>query len=91
MMKAIIAALCLSVSMAQAAVIAEARDGPVRVELHDQAGHCQDGAMLSIWIQGDSKTTGCWRLVGQQVVQIAWSDAEITRVPVTMFKPVAKS
>lgn len=91
MMKALAAALCLSVSIAQAAVIAEARDSQVKVELHDQAGHCQEGAMLAIWIQGDSKTTGCWRLVGQQVVQIAWSDAEFTRVPVTLFKPVTKS
>lgn len=86
-MKSIIAALCLSVSMAQAAVIAEARDGAVRVELHDQAGHCQN-ALLAVWHQNDSKITGCWRLISPTIVQIAWSDSDAHKLPVSLFKPL---
>jgi hypothetical protein len=88
-MKSIAVALCLSVSMAQAAVIAEATDGKVRVELHDQNAHCQDGAMLALYHQDGKTTTGCWRQVGQ-FIQFAWSDADIARVPASLFKKVSQ-
>ncbi len=88
-MKSIAVALCLSVSMAQAAVIAEATDGKVRVELHDQSGHCQDGAKLALYHQDGKTTTGCWRLEGQ-FIQFAWSDADIARVPVSLFRKVSE-
>lgn len=84
-MKAIAFVLMLAWWPVQAGVIAQVSEGPVRVELHDQTGYCARGAHLALWIEGSESLTGCWRILGT-VVQIAWSDADVTRIPAARFE-----
>lgn len=86
-MKTLAIIALLFAGAANAAVVAEAKEGPVRVELHDQVGHCQGGAMLALWHEGDAVLTGCWRVVGT-IVQIAWSDGDITRASISAFTSI---
>ena len=72
---------------AQAAILAVATEGPVRVELHEEPGPCIAGARLAVWTDGKTKIPGCWRAnpaAGR--IAIAWLDGDGSDLDVRLFK-----
>lgn len=69
----------------EAAVIAEAVQGKLRIELHDEAGVCVGSARMAIFSDGEQKIPGCW-VVQPDAVQIAFLDGDVARLPLAVFK-----
>ena len=84
-MKTIAACLLALASASNAAVIAEAVEGDLRLELHDEAGPCLGEARLAVYWQGKERIPGCWKL-RPPVVTIVFLDGDLARVSIDLFK-----
>ena len=71
---------------AQAAVVAEIVVDDERLELHDEAGPCQRGALWAMLYKGRERLSGCWTLRPDGRVTIAWFDGGCWAVPASAFK-----
>lgn len=78
------AALLLAAS-AHGAVIAVAQQGKIRLELHDQPGHCLGEARLAIFSDGTQRIPGCW-LARAEGITIAFLDGDHVAVPFALFR-----
>ena len=81
---AVVLALGL-VGSATSKLIAEAVEGPVRVELHDVPGPCQGNALWAQFQEGKVRISGCWILAGE-IVQIAWLDGDVSQIAARAFR-----
>jgi hypothetical protein len=85
----IIAAVLLALAGAShAAVIAEARERDIVLQLTDEAGPCISPAKLAVFRQGvAAPIQGCYRLnPATMIVQVAFLDGDVAEVPVSLFK-----
>jgi hypothetical protein len=85
----IIAAVLLALAGAShAAVIAEARERDIVLQLTDEVGPCVGQAKLAVFRQGiNAPIQGCYRLnPATLVVHIAFLDGDMAEVPVSLFK-----
>lgn len=73
------------VGSASGSLVAEAQEGPVRVELHDVPGPCQGRALWAQYQEGKIRISGCWILAGE-IVQIAWLDGDLSQIAARVFK-----
>ena len=80
------ALVCLLALPAQAGVVAEIVAGDERLELHDEAGPCQRGALWAVLYKGRERLSGCWTLRPDGRVTIAWFDGGCWAVPASAFK-----
>ena len=80
------ALVCLLALPAQAAVVAEIVAEDERLELHDEAGPCQRGALWAVLYQARERLSGCWTLRPDGRVTIAWLDGGFWAVPASAFK-----
>lgn len=76
--------LCLALSV-NAAPIAEAVNGKLRITLHDDVGVCLGAARLAVFEDGTQRIPGCWVARGDAVM-IVFLDADVARVPIAAFK-----
>ena len=80
------ALVCLLALPAQAGVVAEIAVEDERLELHDEAGPCQRGALWAVLYKGRERLSGCWTLRPDGRVTIAWFDGGCWAVPASAFK-----
>ena len=85
-MKPAAALVCLLALPAQAGVVAEIVAEDERLELHDEAGPCQRGALWAVLYQARERLSGCWTLRPDGRVTIAWLDGGFWAVPASAFK-----
>lgn len=81
-------AMCLTLTLAgaaQAAVIAVAVDGALRLELHDEAGPCVGEARLAVFSDAQLRVPGCW-VARDGAVHVAFLDGDHASVPVRLFR-----
>lgn len=69
----------------------EAPDG--RIDLHDESGPCVNAGLRAEFTDRKTgeKIAGCWVAVSKDLVQIAFLDGDIARVPTSAFKRPAES
>lgn len=85
-----IALLALLTSIGAAAAplaVATSEDGAT-ITLTDEAGHCTGDAKLAVWISPDAKSrvSGCWKVAGQGVVVVAFTDGDSARIPIPALR-----
>jgi hypothetical protein len=78
MRAALLLLLCASAQAADVLGTVTTRAG--RIDLYADAGHCVGNALLAEFTSATGKKVpGCW-VAGQGVVQIAWSDGDVTQI-----------
>jgi hypothetical protein len=70
---------------AQAAVLAVAVEGAVRLELHDTTGPCLGEARHAVYTDGRQRVPGCW-VARDGEVHVAFLDGDALQVPVRAFR-----
>lgn len=85
-MRAAALALLMAAGAAQADVVAEIVVDDERLELHDEAGPCQRGALWAVLYKGRERLSGCWSLRSDGRVTIAWLDGGCWAVPASAFR-----
>lgn len=77
--------LCLALSV-NAAPIAVAQSGKLRITLHDEAGPCVGPARLAVFEDGQQKVPGCWVVAPPDAIAISFLDGDAARVPMAVFR-----
>lgn len=77
--------LCLALSV-NAAPIAVAQSGKLRITLHDEAGPCVGPARLAVFEDGMQRVPGCWVAAPPDAIAIAFLDGDAARVPTALFR-----
>lgn len=81
----LLALALVAAAQANAAVVAEAVNGGMRIDLHDETGPCLGPARLAVFSRGPEKVPGCWVFLDGDV-QIAFLDGDIARLPAGVFR-----
>ena len=66
--------------------------GGATIELMEDPGACVGGALSAAYFSPDRKLRigGCWKLLGNEAVQVAFLDGDIARIPLSAIsKPTS--